>query len=73
MSNEETYDPFSPEGAHIASLITLMRIYDTLMALLTEKDADAARKLIEAHSNGYLLGPMPFLAGPSDESAAPTG
>jgi hypothetical protein len=43
--------------------LTLLRIYDVLMALLKETNADVARDLLEAHLTGLILGPTPNFNG----------
>lgn len=57
----EGVDAFSPEGAPVAQLIVSMRIYDVLMALLTDADPKAAAALHQLHSEGKLLGSWPVL------------
>ena len=54
-------DPFSPENAPAFTLITLMRIYDVLMAQFNASNPDAAAKLVELHAKGKLLGSFPWL------------
>ena len=54
-------DPFSPEEAPGVSLIVLMRIYDMLCGIYTHLDHDRATALMEIHSKGGLVGPLPAL------------
>lgn len=54
-------DPFSPTNAPALQLLTLMRIYDVLMAKLAAEHPMAAEKLDEIHSNGKLMGSLPWL------------
>lgn len=44
-----------------ALLITNMRIYDVLMALLGETNKEASNYVYEAHEAGHLLGSLPKL------------
>lgn len=60
-AEEAGYDPFSPEHAPALSLITLMRIYDTQLALLREANPQVAEKLVELHAEGKIVGPLPML------------
>lgn len=64
MDGEEvSQDPFSKENIDIVQFITLARIYDVLLALLQEADADVAGRLLEIHSMGGLMGPSPKFSG----------
>lgn len=55
-------DPvISVEDAQQITVITLMRIYDMLGAILTHLDEDAADAILEQHANGKLVGPLPSL------------
>lgn len=58
---DEVTDPFSPENAPGFSLIVLMRIYDTQLALLREQNPEVAEKLVNLHAEGKILGPLPTL------------
>lgn len=58
---EEQMDPFSPEHAPGLSLIVLMRIYDTQLALLRHADPEVAESLVNLHAEGKILGPLPYL------------
>ena len=61
-SNESSYDdPFSPENSAKLSLVVNMRIYDTLMAILHEIDAESAERLNKIHEQGGLLCSLPWL------------
>jgi len=60
---DENYDPFSPENIGIIHFITQARIYDVLMALLTESNADLARNVLEAHAGGTLISTAPLFNG----------
>jgi len=57
----EDNDPLSDKNVHTVNAITLMRIYDVLSALLTSVAPDEAEALLEAHADGKLIGPMPYL------------
>lgn len=61
-----TEDPFSSEFAPAFQLVTLMRIYDVGMALLNEKNPEAAAKLHQVHESGKLLGSFPWI-NPDDD------
>lgn len=56
-------DPFSQEEAPGVQLIVQMRIYDALMALLTELAPDKAQALMELHEQGTLMGNSPAFTG----------
>lgn len=70
---EATPDPFSPNEAPGLQLIVQMRIYDVLCAIYTEMTMDEngvsekARNLLEAHSKGLILGPLPLINLPPAE------
>lgn len=53
-------DPFSIENAPGVSLIVQMRIYDTLMALLTVQAPEKATALFEAHAAGKIVASLPL-------------
>lgn len=55
----EEKDPFHPDFAHIVQNITLMRIYDALMTILTDSNPEAASRLLELHRRGGLITPPP--------------
>ena len=46
-----------------AQLIVSMRIYDTLMTILTGQDEQLARKLQDLHAQGKLLFDSPTFTG----------
>lgn len=56
-------DPYSSENIGVIQFIMLGRIYDTLMALLTDANPQRASDLLEMHSKGVLMGPSPFFNG----------
>lgn len=56
-------DPFSEENIKILHFITLARIYDVLMAMLTETSPETAKKILDLHASGKLLGPPPNMSG----------
>ena len=47
----------------LAQLITTMRIYDVLLALLHEQNSNKANELLELHSTGALVGSAPVYIG----------
>lgn len=51
----------SDEDVKQITVISLMRIYDMLGAILTHLDKDQADALLEHHAQGGLAGPMPSL------------
>lgn len=60
MANlEEERDALDPSNAAVVQTITLMRIYDVLMGILTSSDAEAAAKLADFHARGGLITPPP--------------
>lgn len=64
-------DPFSPENIQVLHYITLARIYDVLMANLTETNPEAANSILELHRTGKLLGPPPGFDGTFMTVSAP--
>ena len=60
-AEEETYDPLSPEVAPGVQVIIQMRIYDVLMAIYTDMNPTGADALIQLHSQGKILGPLPTI------------
>lgn len=60
---ETEQDPFSQENAPMMNFIMQARIYDVLMALLTEENKDLAKQLLELHANGAIMGPSPAFSG----------
>ena len=62
---EEQIDkgPFHPDNAAGLSLITQMRIYDVLLALLNHFDEDTANSIYEAHLQGMIVSSLPTFAG----------
>lgn len=59
----ESEDPFAPENIGVLHFIQLSRIYDTLMAILSNTAPEQAEKLLEVHYNGGLMGPTPHFSG----------
>lgn len=59
----EAIDPYAPENIGVLHFVTQHRIYDVLMALLTEKNPELAQNVLEMHSKGLLIGPQPFFDG----------
>ena len=51
----------SDEDNRQITVITLMRIYDMLGAILTHLDEDQANAILARHSEGGLVGPLPYL------------
>lgn len=56
-------DPFSPENIGILQFIMLSRIYDLLMLDLDMRNPEAAKKVLEIHRRGALMGVPPVLNG----------
>jgi hypothetical protein len=52
---ETSSDPLDPSNIGAVQTITLLRIYDVLMAILTEKDPDAADRLSNIHDAGEIV------------------
>lgn len=70
-SADPSYDPLeSVREALEANMIINMRVYDVLMAMLHDSNAELAKSLLDKHIKGSLLGPMPYL---SDEFLGTTG
>lgn len=57
----EDNNPFSDTNVKQVQLVVLMRIYDVLMALLQESDAELAGQLHALHEQGKILGSLPWL------------
>lgn len=60
---QQAEDPFSPENIGVVHFIQLGRIYDVLMAMLTDTNPQAAKELLELHATGALVGGQPFFNG----------
>jgi hypothetical protein len=58
-AESRTIDPFHPEAVGITSAITLMRIYDVVMAQFLADYPESARRLLQIHASGGLMGPPP--------------
>lgn len=56
--SEEEYIFIDEVAQSNADSITLLRILDTLYAILLEQNEDVAKKLIDLHSEGGLIGPQ---------------
>ena len=56
--DERPYDPWDKD-AHTANVIMQLKIYDLLLAILTDANPDAARVIAEAHQKGVILGANP--------------
>lgn len=52
-------DPLAPENIPVVQLITILRIYDILGALLNKLDPKMAEEVLNGHENGKILGPSP--------------
>ncbi len=51
----------SEQDAQQITVISLMRIYDMLSAILNHLDSDMNAALLEEHKKGGLAGPLPSL------------
>jgi len=60
---------FSDDDVSQITVITLMRIYDMLGAILTHLDEASADAVLEKHTQGGLAGPLPYLNLPVDDEA----
>lgn len=69
MANEpvDRLDPL--ENPEVVQLIVQMRIYDVLMAILNKIDQKSADDLHALHSEGKILGSLPFIDIREDEQA----
>lgn len=61
-------DPLHPENVGAIQFIMLARIYDLLMVDLMDRKPEVAKKIVEAHANGTILGTAPILNGTFLES-----
>jgi hypothetical protein len=59
--SSENLDPFDPVNVGKVQLIVQMRIYDVLLAILSETNDAKAEALVELHSQGRVVGPLPIL------------
>lgn len=50
------------EEIKVAQFITLLRIYDVLMAMYTEQNPEGSDELLKLHKEGNLLGSSPAMA-----------
>lgn len=68
----------SVSDMQMSLFITQARIYDVLLALLTETNKEVAKDLLELHASGMLMGPVPAFNGTfitsevNDEEDSPT-
>lgn len=62
LENEED-DPFDYRNVGTLQFIMLSRIYDILMLDLQGRNPEAAKQLLDLHSQGYILGPPPAMNG----------
>lgn len=56
---EEAEDLFSPKNIGIVQTITLLRIYDILMAEFMDSNPAAASRMLERHKHGGTFTPPP--------------
>lgn len=61
QAQTEKDELISAQDAQQITVITLMRIYDVLGAILNHLDEDQAEALMTRHANGELVGPLPSL------------
>lgn len=62
-NEEHEYDPFDGgKDTNIAMLITQMRIYDTLLAVLSHLDDEECENLMAIHAAGKLVGSLPGIS-----------
>ncbi len=61
VEESEQSTGFSDSDLRNMDAITLMRIYDLLGAILTHMDETTATAILEAHADGKLIGPFPYL------------
>ena len=56
-------DPFHPDNVGTLNFIMLARIYDLMLLDLEARNPEAAKRVLEIHSRGALLGVPPELNG----------
>ena len=61
QAQTEKEELISAQDAQQITVITLMRIYDVLGAILNHLDKDQAEAVLTKHANGGLVGPLPAL------------
>ncbi len=59
----EEGNPLAPDNIQVVQLITLLRIYDVLMALLDNENAAVAEQLLNLHKEGTLMASSPYMTG----------
>ena len=62
-ADKSVTDTPEPTDFEMAQFAISLRIYDVLMALLSESNADKARELLQLHSTGAIAGPSPSYIG----------
>lgn len=55
---ENSYDPFSTD-IELGQSITLMRIYDVLLAIYTQLNPEGGNELNKWHSQGIIVSSLP--------------
>lgn len=63
----EDQDALDEKFAMPVLVIQLSRVYDALMVLIRMGDPDAFNAILEAHSNGKLIGPAPMYIMEEDQ------
>ena len=58
---EDVVSAFGPETAPGLTLVTLMRIYDVLLAQYRLSSPEGAKRLHDLHAEGKILGSLPYL------------
>lgn len=67
QAGEADYDPLDGgAGTNIALLITMMRLYDVQLALLSETNERMANILMEKHAAGQIVASFPNLSIDAD-------
>lgn len=63
MTDDTTVVEQETDDIQMSMLIIQLRLYDVLMALLSEQNPDKARELLRLHSTGALAGTVPSYIG----------
>lgn len=55
----ESDDPFAPGNVEVVTAITLLRIYDVMLADFMARHPQAGGRLMEKHARGGFMAPPP--------------
>lgn len=61
--SDDADNPFDPANVGTINFIMLARIYDLLLLDLMDRKPETAKKVLEAHRRGAIMGTAPVLSG----------